>query len=265
MSSFIKKLRRSLMEALPDDLEKIIRCIGAPKKCLYLKGFDGAGMNYAQDSLWALTGADFMTDPLFSRSYKLGEATGSWKGAQPAWRCYVACWAARNAVNLEGDFVECGVNRGGMPRAIMEYVDFNSLDKKFWLLDTYRGFDKKQLTEAQLNQLDFDYYDDCYESVCQTFKLFPGAKIVRGTVPDTLSEVTSDKVSYLSIDMNIPQPEIAAAEYFWDKLVPGAVVLLDDYNWPKCKDQKQAFDDFAKKRNIEVLSMPTGQGLMIKV
>ncbi len=80
-----------------------------------------------------------------------------------------------------------------------------------------------------------------------------------------MAEVSSEKVCYLSLDMNIPQPEIAAAEYFWDKLVPGAVILLDDYNWPKCKDQKAAFDDFAKRYGTTVLSMPTGQGLMIKV
>jgi hypothetical protein len=31
--------------------------------------------------------------------------------------------------------------------------------------------------------------------------------------------------------MNIVVPELAAIEYFWDRLVPGAVVVLDDYAW----------------------------------
>lgn len=258
------KIKKKILEFFPEELETIVRCIGAPKKCLYLKGFDKTKMTYSQDSLWTMTGADFLKDPLFSRAYALGEATGSWKGAQPAWRCYVACWAARNALNLEGDYVECGVNRGGMARAIMHYVDFNSTDKKYWLLDTYKGFDKEQLTQEQLDRIDFNYYDECYESVKKTFSDFPGARIIRGTVPKTLDQVKAEKVSFLSIDMNIPQPEIATIEYFWDRLVSGAVVLLDDYNWPKCKDQKSAFDDFAVRYGTTVLALPTGQGLIVK-
>jgi hypothetical protein len=36
----------------------------------------------------------------------------------------VACWAAPDAKSIPGDFVECGVNRGGMARAVMECVNF---------------------------------------------------------------------------------------------------------------------------------------------
>jgi hypothetical protein len=59
-------------------------------------------------------------------------------------------------------------------------------------------------------------------------------------------------------------PEIAAAEYFWDKLVSGAVVVLDDYGFELHEPQKRAFDFFAEKRGVQVLCMPTGQGLLFK-
>jgi O-methyltransferase len=65
--------------------------------------------------------------------------------------------------------------------------------------------------------------------------------------------------------MNNKIPEIAAAEYFWDKLVSGAVIVLDDYAWGGYHmGQKLAFDEFAAKRGVEVLSLPCGQGLIIK-
>jgi hypothetical protein len=47
-----------------------------------------------------------------------------------------AAWSVREK---EGDFVECGVNRGGLSRAVIHYVDFEKLNKRFWLLDTYEG------------------------------------------------------------------------------------------------------------------------------
>jgi O-methyltransferase len=94
----------------------------------------------------------------------------------------------------------------------------------------------------------------------QTFRPFPGVQLVRGVVPDTLSQVTADAICYLSLDMNNAAPEIAAAEHFWDRLVSGGIIVLDDYGWSKQINQKIAFDSFAETRNVRVLSLPTGQG-----
>jgi hypothetical protein len=64
--------------------------------------------------------------------------------------------------------------------------------------------------------------------------------------------------------MNIALPERAALEYFWPKLVSGAVVVLDDYNWLSYREQKLAHDAFAKSMGVQILPMPTGQGVLIK-
>ena len=44
----------------------------------------------------------------------------------------------------------------------------------------------------------------------------------------------------------------------------GAAIVLDDYGWFKHIEQKRAFDDFASRRGVQVLSLPTGQGLILK-
>jgi hypothetical protein len=82
-------------------------------------------------------------------------------------------------------------------------------------------------------------------------------------VPATLAQAP-DRVAYLSLDMNMAFPEIAAAEHFWPRLSPGGVVLLDDYNWTSHVNQKRAFDAFAAERGLRVLGLPTGQGLLVK-
>lgn len=258
----LRDLRRAMLEAMPEPLSKIIRCIGAPNKFIHFPD-----PTFSQDGLVTRHNADFMYDPLFAESYRLGKATGSWPGGEPAWRTYVACWAAQKAVGLKGDFVECGVNRGGMSRAICHYVGIEKLDKLFWLLDTYHGLSESLINEEERSQgrtAHQDYYTECYGAVQETFKSYPNARIVKGIIPATLSLVTSEKISYLSIDMNCVAPEIAAAEFFWDKLVSGAVMVLDDYGFELHEPQKRAFDAFAEKRGVQVLSMPTGQGLIFK-
>ena len=53
-------------------------------------------------------------------------------------------------------------------------------------------------------------------------------------------------------------------EYFWEKLVPGAIVLFDDYGWSGYINQKKAHDAFAASKGVKILNLPTGQGMLIK-
>jgi hypothetical protein len=64
--------------------------------------------------------------------------------------------------------------------------------------------------------------------------------------------------------MNCVEPEIAAAHHFWDLLVPGAIMLLDDYGHPRHREQKLAFDQFAREKGVKILSLPTEQAIIQK-
>jgi hypothetical protein len=64
--------------------------------------------------------------------------------------------------------------------------------------------------------------------------------------------------------MNCVAPEIAAAKFFWPNLVAGGIIILDDYGFSAHHLQKEAFDQLAREWNVEILSLPTGQGLIIK-
>ncbi|MBF0585043.1 MAG: hypothetical protein HQL80_12535, partial [Magnetococcales bacterium] len=73
-----------------------------------------------------------------------------------------------------------------------------------------------------------------------------------------------NKIAYLAIDMNDADLEIMALSYCWPKLSAGAIVVLDDYGCPGHLEQKIAFDRFAQSNNVDIVSLPTGQGMLIK-
>ena len=50
----------------------------------------------------------------------------------------------------------------------------------------------------------------------------------------------------------------------WSRAWPGGVVLIDDYGWRDARDQHDAWNHFAQTVSVPILSLPTGQGLMIK-
>lgn len=102
------------------------------------------------------------------------------------------------------------------------------------------------------------------ERVRANYAEWPNVEIIRGAVPEVLPAVRPASVAFLHIDMNCAYPERAALEYFWDFLSPGAVVLLDDYAYFGCESIARAIDDGAAVLGAEVLSLPTGQGLIIR-
>jgi hypothetical protein len=79
-----------------------------------------------------------------------------------------------------------------------------------------------------------------------------------------LGQVHAEKIAYLHLDMNCSAPEVAAIQFLWERLVPGAVVLLDDYAYYGYLSQKIAMDQFAQEKETKILSLPTGQGLLVK-
>ncbi len=223
-------------------------------------------IKFVADSVATSNNADFLTEPKFKRAYELALATSPWKDVEMQWRTFIVCTLAEMVKKLPGDFVECGVNTGAYSRAIIEYINFPQTNKVFYLLDTYEGLVASQITEEEKMAGVGDYlktYTNVYEEVKKTFAQF-NTRIIKGAVPGTLTQCAAEKICYLSIDMNVVEPEIAAANFFWDKLVPGAVMILDDYGFPAHIAQKKAFDAFAAEKKVSILYIPTGQGIIFK-
>jgi hypothetical protein len=228
-------------------------------------------VEYRQDGLRSIHNHDFMLDPSFCKAYKRGCLAASnynWH-----WRVHIGLWAAFTASKLAGDFVECGVNRGFLSSAIMEFLDWDSLNKTFYLLDTFEGLDPRYVShedcqhgamEKHESLLKNGFYVEGIESVKTNFSQWKNTLIIKGSIPETLNQVETRNVAYLHLDMNCSPPEIAAMNFFWDRLLPGAIVLLDDYAYRGYESQKHAMDAFAKANDVMIASLPTGQGLLLK-
>jgi len=225
-------------------------------------------ITYANDLLYTYHNSDFIKEPKFAESYNLCKQIGGrlLENYDIQWRVHVLCWAASHGAKLEGDFVDCGVYTGFCTMAIINFIDFENLKKKYYLMDTFQGLSEKYSTEYELgrnSELGYAHTVNLYDQVKNTFKDF-NVELIKGAIPDTLSLAKPNKVAFLSIDMNTAVPEIAAMDYFWDKMVSGAMIVLDDYGYPGCLNQKIEHDKWATSKDVKILSLPTCQGLIIK-
>jgi O-methyltransferase len=88
--------------------------------------------------------------------------------------------------------------------------------------------------------------------------------IVQGKVPDTFAELPEFPVAYLHIDINTASATSASLEFFYDRLVKGAVVVFDDYGWEKYSALRERINSFAAAHAVLVLPLRCGTGILVK-
>ena len=226
---------------------------------------------YNQDGLRTVHSHAFMKDPAFAASYQRAEQSG--QDDPIHWRTHIALWAAETASKLQGDFVECGVNFGFQSTAIMQWLEWNGQDRTFYLLDTFSGLDFKYVSEFDLaenaekknaDRIARGAYVTDIEVVRKNFAEWKNVVFVQGAIPETLPQVEAEEIAFLHIDMNCSPPEVAALDFFWERLCDGAIVLLDDYAYAGHDAQRTAMDDFAVTKGVAIASLPPGQGLLLR-
>lgn len=212
-------------------------------------------------------------DPKFRAAWQFafeGNREGWVRRGEPPdlrWRAHVCCWAASNGLTLAGDFVECGVHTGLLSMTVCHYLDFAKQPRRFFLYDTFEGIPLKGLSGADEETARFmndRLYSDVWEIAQRNFAGYPNCELVRGALPGTIEENGPEAIAYLSIDLNSATFERQTIEALWPRIVPGAVIVIDDYAFQHHDRQYRMWNEFAAEHGTAVLTVPTGQGLLIR-
>ena len=174
------------------------------------------------------------------------------------WRRYILCCAAYHCVHLEGDFVECGALFGTGVKTVIDYFGKENFAKTFWVYDTFD-------TNPVENHTFDGQQEGLFEKIQARFAGYDKVKLVQGLLPESLRGNSPQRIAYLHIDMNKAEFEVAVLDELFDRVVPGGIVIMDDYEWSGVyRDQKIQEDVWFEARNYRVIPLPTGQGLVLK-
>lgn len=181
------------------------------------------------------------------------------------WNLTTMLWAVQAARQVPGDFVELGVFKGHTTLFCADYVEFGAWPKTWWLYDTFEGIPEDQQSPGwkHLNQRAY-VNTFSYEEVSERFSGFPNIKVIKGRVPEILAEGAPESVALMHVDMNNAPAEIAALDFFFDRLSPGGVIVFDDFCWDTARVQYEAETKWFAERGLHVLPLATGQGLFVK-
>ncbi|WP_119459810.1 class I SAM-dependent methyltransferase [Rhodospirillaceae bacterium SYSU D60014] len=221
-----------------------------------LNELPGTGI-FAGDNLFTFSrNLSFLDDDAFMDAFRKSARTDIEQAV--IWRTYVLAWAARRGVNIDGDFVECGCYKGVSARILADYLDLQATGKAFYLYDLFEH--SSDMDHGAMPE----HGAGLYEQVVARFVDLPNVHVTKGSVPEVLVEKSPEKIAFLHVDMNSATAELGALETLFDRVSPGASIVLDDYGWAFYRDQKVREDAFFAARGYQVLELPTGQGLVIK-
>lgn len=187
----------------------------------------------------------------FREAYARAIRASGWDYCIP-YRIHQALWCARNALNVPGAFVELGTGRGFVMSAVMTL----GIERPVHLFDTF--------LPSLVGGAPSPHYAVDFDSVAANFAEWPNVTLHRGDLRETLPSARLESVAFLHVDMNNAEPEVFGVRYLWPLMPAGAMMLLDDFAYVGFEPQNEAMNALAKELGFNILSTPTGQGIVVK-
>ncbi len=161
--------------------------------------------------------------------------------------------------NLNGHYAECGVFEGATSYLIAEAMLKN---EQLFLYDTFEGLSKPSGNDGHYwEKGDLFASEDLVKSRLAKYE---NIQYRKGYIPDRFDEDSSFKFKFVHVDVDLYQPTRDSIEFFYDHMVPGGIILCDDYGFYSCPGAKKAFDEIIKTKPENIVFFPTGQAFIIK-
>jgi O-methyltransferase len=178
---------------------------------------DRAVHSYPYDTPW-------LDDPEFSALYeKIRDNT-----LVDRLRCFSLDILARQVRDLPGDVLEIGVWRGGTAGILTTRLP----EKTIFLADTFEGVIKSSDWEHYKDRAHSDTSIPIVEALLGERLGVSNYRILRGIFPDdTGHEVADRRWAMVHIDVDVYLSAKEAFHHVWESIVPGGIVVFDDYGF----------------------------------
>jgi O-methyltransferase len=178
-------------------------------------------------------------------------------------RCYTLVSLAHYAKYLRGDFAECGVYKGGTALLLCRVL--KNTGKILRLFDSFEGLPSPN-RERDNTYTEGTFAINSVESVYRLLGDWQNMiEFRQGWIPDTFIGIEDHRYSFAHIDVDLYQSTLDCCEYFYPRLVPGGVLLFDDYGFPAARGEKDAVDEFFADKPESPITLLSGQAILLKV
>lgn len=176
--------------------------------------------------------------------------------------------------DIKGDFVECGVWRGGSSMLMVKtLLELGITDRKIFLYDTFEGMTRPKNDEYNLKngKKAIDDYkenkciatiDEVRKNMAKTGYPTDNIVFVKGDVLQTIPEISPNSIALLRLDTDWYESTRHELTHLYPLLNRHGVLIIDDYDaW---SGSKKATDEYFSKIPILLNRIGTSGRIAIK-
>lgn len=173
---------------------------------------------------------------------------------------YYSLWLlARQAMHVEGSFVECGVFRGGSASFLADIINGK---KALHLYDTFEGMPDTDRAHDTLH-VKGDFDDTSLDEVRQTVGHADSVFYHKGRIPETFDSLPKH-IAFAHIDVDIYQSVKDCCEHIYPRMTKGGIMVFDDYGHFTCPGANEAVNEYFADKESVPLPLVYGQCVVFK-
>lgn len=171
----------------------------------------------------------------------------------------------RDFAGKQAIIVEAGVGNGSTLTFLLKLQNYLGDKRAIYAFDSFEGFPKGSQNDSEefLRHGKPEYKNFTLSFVRAKLKShdiseddMSRVEFIKGFIPDSLVSFNGAGISLLNCDLDLYKPTKDTLNFFWPYIVPGGVVMLDEYDiatdqvkWPGAK---KAIDEFCEEMSIQL-------------
>jgi hypothetical protein len=150
-------------------------------------------------------------------------------------RLFTLWQAARNVAPLGQPAVEVGTFRGGSAALVAQSLRLHAgKPVDVHVVDTFEGHLDETFTSHDPEQQRGKFKEVTFEDVREFLSAYAATHVYKGDGPAVVRSWPDRQYGLVHLDMDLYQPTRECLEYFGPRVVPGGMIVVDDYEAPTC-------------------------------
>lgn len=182
-------------------------------------------------------------------------------------RAWTLVSAFQQTKTFPGEVWETGVYQGGSATLLKMLIQESQAEQGHGPT-TLRLFDSFEGLPATDHELDLhhkgEFGDTGLEQVIQTVGKQDWIDFRKGWIPETFAGLDHAKIRFAHVDVDLYQPILDCCEFIYPRLVPGGIMVFDDYGLASCPGARAAVDQFFRDRPESPFVLVNGQCMVVR-
>ena len=184
------------------------------------------------------------------------------------YRCFELWKLIEQIAKLKnGSIIEIGVWRGGTGALIAKQAKNCGIEERVFLCDTFTGVVKAGVRDSAYKGGEHaDTSRQAVEELILTRMNLDNVEILEGIFPDqTGHRVEGMQFRFCHIDVDVYQSAKDVVDWIWDKMVPGGIMVYDDYGFYGCDGITKYVEEQMMRKDRLVIHNLNGHAIILKL